>query len=84
MVGKVGIIIMFDFSGKVVLVTGGSRGIGAEICRKFAIAGANVIVNYNSSPGHANDLVNWMNENYPGNHKAVQLMFLIQVKLHLQ
>ncbi|MGI5877398.1 MAG: SDR family NAD(P)-dependent oxidoreductase [Christensenellales bacterium] len=32
--------------GKVALVTGGARGIGAEVCRQMAAAGAAVCVNY--------------------------------------
>ncbi|MDT5323574.1 MAG: 3-oxoacyl-[acyl-carrier protein] reductase, partial [Mycobacterium sp.] len=31
---------------RIVLVTGGSRGIGAEVARRFADPGTHVIVNY--------------------------------------
>ena len=34
----------FDLSGKVALVTGGSRGLGREMVRAFAIAGADVVI----------------------------------------
>jgi len=34
--------INFDFSDKVVIVFGGSKGIGKEVCRQFVAAGANV------------------------------------------
>ena len=36
-------------SKKTVLVTGGARGIGAEICRNFAQEGYNIALNYNNS-----------------------------------
>jgi 3-oxoacyl-[acyl-carrier protein] reductase len=36
----------FDFSGKVVLVTGSSRGIGAEMVKAFGKRGAQCVVNY--------------------------------------
>ena len=35
---------LFDLSGKVALVTGGSRGLGLEIVRAFAHAGADVVI----------------------------------------
>ena len=36
----------FDFTGKVVLVTGSSRGIGAEMIKTFGAHGAQCVVNY--------------------------------------
>ena len=42
---------------KVVLITGGSRGIGAEMVRTFAAHGAKVAFTYRSSAKQANDLV---------------------------
>lgn len=38
--------VQIDLSGKVALVTGGSRGIGAACCRLLARAGCDVAVNY--------------------------------------
>ena len=35
---------LFDFTGKVVLVTGGSRGLGYQMVMGFAARGADVIV----------------------------------------
>ncbi len=39
-------MVRYDFTDKVVLVTGSSRGMGASILEGFAVAGATCIVNY--------------------------------------
>ena len=47
---------MFNFEGRNVLITGGSRGIGAAIVKLFSKAGANVAFNYNKNYRAASDL----------------------------
>lgn len=37
--------------GKVALITGSSRGIGSSIARKFALSGADVVINYRKAGG---------------------------------
>jgi 3-oxoacyl-[acyl-carrier protein] reductase len=43
-------MIKFDFTGKTVLVTGSSRGMGASILEAFAAAGANCLLHYFNDP----------------------------------
>jgi 3-oxoacyl-[acyl-carrier protein] reductase len=49
--------IMGELTGKVAIVTGASKGIGATIARRFAEAGAAVAVNYASSKADADRVV---------------------------
>jgi NAD(P)-dependent dehydrogenase (short-subunit alcohol dehydrogenase family) len=46
----------------VIVVTGGSRGIGAAICVKLASAGYAIAVNYTSHPAAAEEVVNAIRE----------------------
>jgi 3-oxoacyl-[acyl-carrier protein] reductase len=48
---------MIDLTGKVAVVTGSSRGIGATIAKTLAGLGARVIINYNSSPEAAQSVL---------------------------
>ncbi|MCJ1907215.1 3-oxoacyl-[acyl-carrier-protein] reductase [Planococcus ruber] len=48
---------MSKLAGKTAIVTGASRGIGAEIARRFSEAGAKVVVNYSGSQEKAEAVV---------------------------
>jgi 3-oxoacyl-[acyl-carrier protein] reductase len=49
---------MSKLQGKVAIVTGASKGIGAGIAKDLAANGASVVVNYSSSPEGAEKVVN--------------------------
>ena len=48
---------MSDLNGKVAVVTGASKGIGAAVAKSFSAAGAAVVVNYSFSKDDADHVV---------------------------
>ncbi len=53
-----------DLSGKRALVTGGSQGIGSEICRELAACGADVFIHYNRNKEKAKKLAEEINKEH--------------------
>src|ERR1051326_8497402 len=54
---------MSNLKGKVAVVTGASKGIGAGIAKELAAAGASVVVNYSSSKEGAERVAKEINAN---------------------
>lgn len=54
-------LIQLQQNKKIVLVTGGSKGIGAAICRELALDGYTVAINYNTSESSARALSKELN-----------------------
>jgi glucose 1-dehydrogenase len=62
---------LLDFTGKVAIVTGAGSGLGQGLARRFAEAGASVIVHYNSSETGAQKVTRQIRE-HGGDAIAVQ------------
>jgi NAD(P)-dependent dehydrogenase (short-subunit alcohol dehydrogenase family) len=54
----------YEIKGKNILVTGGSRGLGAEICRRFAAQGCSVAINYANNEAPAQELADELQNKY--------------------
>src|SRR5690349_18519499 len=72
---------MSKLTGQVAIVTGASKGIGAEIARQLAAAGAAVVVNYSSSRAGADKVVADITGN-GGKAVAVQANLAHHVDVH--
>ena len=62
---------LIELSDRVALVTGGSRGIGAAICRQLAGAGANIAAGYWRGRESAEKFLESMQADYPGRRITV-------------
>jgi len=62
---------LIELSDRVALVTGGTRGIGAAICRQLAGAGANIAAGYWRGRESAEKFLESMQADYPGRRITV-------------
>jgi enoyl-[acyl-carrier protein] reductase III len=62
------------FKNKVVLITGSSRGIGAAIARKFALSGADIVLNFRKAGGSSQALAEELRDEILGLDRKVLLV----------
>ncbi|KAK8255158.1 short chain dehydrogenase/reductase family protein [Phyllosticta capitalensis] len=55
----------YDLKGRNVLVTGGSRGLGAAVAHAFAAQGANVAINFQSNAAAAQSVIDSIEQKHP-------------------
>lgn len=67
--------------GKIVLITGGTKRLGAAICRKLHTVGMNLMVHYRSSEREARMLQTELNQVRPGSVALVQADLLDTTQL---
>ena len=67
--------------GKVVLITGGAKRVGAGICRRLHAAGANLMLHYRASAGEARLLQAELNHTRPKSVALIQADLLDIAKL---
>jgi pteridine reductase len=67
--------------GKVVLITGGGKRVGASICRRLHVAGAALMLHYRSSAGEARLLQAELNHQRPNSVALIQADLLDIAKL---
>ncbi|PWY76409.1 NADP(+)-dependent dehydrogenase [Aspergillus sclerotioniger CBS 115572] len=63
---------MYSLRNRSALITGGSRGLGALVARKYAAEGCNVAINYASSKDDADNLAAEIREKYKVNAITIQ------------
>ena len=63
---------MIDLQGRVALVTGGGRDVGAAISKALAAAGAAVAVNYHGSKAEAEAVVAEIHERPEARRKPIR------------
>jgi len=68
--------------GKVVLITGGAKRVGAAICRRLHAAGATLMLHYRESAGEARLLQAELNNQRPDSVALIQADLLDLGKLH--
>lgn len=68
-------------AGKVALVTGGARRVGAEIARVFHGAGANLVIHYQRSAKDADALVAELNASRAGSAASISVNLLETARL---
>ena len=67
--------------GKVILVTGGARRVGAATCRRLHAQGANLMVHYRASESEARALQTELDQVRPGSVALVQANLLETARL---
>lgn len=71
-----------NFKDKVVLITGGARGLGRSIAIEFSKQGANIVINYNKSNEEANELKQQIEKEY--NNKVILIKADISNELEVK